>query len=582
MDEQNSEGQRPDFWGAWTSSADQADGGAGQPAPRSDQPDAPAGAQGEPGGYSAGDPAAAGGQPSMTQPIGAEQPGWPGYGPGYGQPGQGYGQPGQGYGYPPPGYGQGSYSGPGYGQPGGYNPGGYNPGGYGPPPGSYPPEYGGYGQPPRRRHRLASTAIAYLAVAAVAATAGGLAVAFANNTGSPPPASSTNPGGSGSNLFPFNGNGNGGTGNGASVHLPPGTLSKVKKAVTPGLVIIASNLKYAGNGAAAFATGMIISSNGLVLTNNHVINGTTGLQAKVVSTGKTYTAKWIGYDKGSDVAVIRLVNASGLPTVPLGNSSTVKIGDDVVGMGNANGAGHISYVTGMITNVNQSITASDNGSGIASERLTGMLQTNAQIVRGDSGGPLVSTDGKVIGMDTAASAGAGANTGQDIGFAIPINKAMAIAKRIINGQSGSGVQIGQSGFLGVLVPSGPKNQQSTATSPRVQLRQEEQANQSFGQINPAPRTCVQTDQSPGVPRHIAPVPSGTLVLGSLCNTPAAAAGLSAGDVITRVNSQAISSPSTLMHTLLGIHSGTKITLTWVTPSDQTVSHSLTLAPAPPQ
>ena len=551
MDEQSSEGQRPGFWEAWTSSAEQpaqSAGGSGQPAPGEDS--ARAGAD-QPG------------QPDPTQPFGA-----PGQQP---EPGQqyGYGQPG--YGYPPPGYGQGGPGGPGYGGPG------YGGPGYGQP-------YGyGYGPPPRPRRRVASTAVAYLAVAAVAATAGGLAVAFANNTGSPPAASS-GLGGSGANPFPgFNG---GGTGNGSAggngVNIPQGTLSRLKQAVTPGLVIITSNLKYDGTGAAAAATGMVISSNGLVLTNNHVINGTTGLQAKVASTGKMYRARWVGYDKGSDVAVIQLVNASGLRTVPLGDSNTVKVGDNVVGMGNANGAGHISYVPGVITQLDQSIRASDDGSGIAPEKLTGMLQTNADIIPGDSGGPLVSTAGKVIGMDTAASSGGTASSSQDVGFAIPINHAMAIARQIINGQGGSGVQIGTSGFLGVLVPSGSNGGQSNAVSPHKQLQQEESAPGSTRQANPAPNACVQSAQSPGIPTRIAPVGSGTLVLGSLCNTPAALAGITAGDVITRVNSQAISSPASLMHTLLGIHSGTRITLTWVTPSGQTQTRNMTLALAPPQ
>ena len=190
-------------------------------------------------------------------------------------------------------------------------------------------------------------------------------------------------------------------------------------AVAPGLVVITSNLKYAGNGAAAAATGMIISPSGLVLTNNHVINGTTGLSATVVSTGTQYTAKWLGYDKGSDVAVIQLVGASGLATVPIGNSSNVKVGDPVVGIGNADGTGHLSYASGTITDLNQTITASDDGSGVASERLTGMLQTSAHIIPGDSGGPLVSTDGKVIGMDTAASTGGFNNSAQDVGLCDP-------------------------------------------------------------------------------------------------------------------------------------------------------------------
>ena len=101
--------------------------------------------------------------------------------------------------------------------------------------------------------------------------------------------------------------------------------------------------------------------------------------------------------------MIQLVGASGLTTVPVGDSSTVKVGDNVIGMGNAGGTGSITSVAGTVTALNQSITASDDGSGVAPERLTGMIQTNANIIPGDSGGPLASTEGKVIGMDTAAS-----------------------------------------------------------------------------------------------------------------------------------------------------------------------------------
>ena len=499
--------------------------------------------------------------PGQGQPGYGEQPaqGEPGYGeqPGYGQPG-GY-QPGGGFGQPPGGYGGG------YGQP---------PGGYGTP--------GGYGPPPRRRRSVAATAITYIAVAAVAATAGGLAVAFADNN-STPPAASSGIGGSNNGFPGFNGGTNGGgAGGGNGAAIPSGTLHKVENAVTPGLVVITSNLKYDGTGAAAAATGMVISHNGLVLTNNHVIDGTTGLTARVVATGKQYTAKWLGYDKGSDVAVIQLEGASGLTTVPLGDSSTVKIGDDVVGMGNANGTGRISYVPGTITNLNQTITASDEGSGFAQERLTGMLQTNAEIIPGDSGGPLVSTDGKVIGMDTAASTGTG-NASADVGFAIPINRAMTIARMIISGQSGGGVRVGTSGFVGVLVPSGTKGAQSNEPNPRKQLQQQESQQQSFGsQPNAAPQTCVTNDANPGVPTKIAPVTSGTLVLGSLCRTPAAAAGIVAGDVITGVNGQRVSSPASLMNILTAIHGGSKVSLTWVTTSDQTLSRTLTLSAAPPQ
>ena len=617
MDEQSSDRQQPGIWESWTAasanpSSERAAGEAqqasffGQPS----EPGQPTGSGQPTGPTQPSEPGQAGqfaapdttGQlPAFTQPIGYPQASSPapGYGqPGYGQPG--YGQPNSGQhsyaqaAHPQqgqPGYtapGQPGYTGSGYagyGYPGG--------GGYGQPPGGYGAP-GGYGQPPRPpRRRALTAAITYLAVAAIAATAGGLVVAFAD--GNQPPAANAGNSGSGNlglpsgGLFPGGSNGDGNAGNNGSGGnsgsgsgvVSQGTMQRLSNAVTPGLVVITSNLKYDGDGAAAAATGMIISSNGLVLTNNHVINGTTGLMATVVSTGQQYTATWLGYDKDSDVAVIKLEGASGLHTVPLGDSSTVKVGDAVVGMGNANGTGRISYVAGTITNLDQTITASDDGSGEAPERLTDMLQTNAQIIPGDSGGPLVSTDGKVIGMDTAASTSSVANSGQSVGFAIPINRAITLARQIIAGQASSSVRIGSSGFVGVLVPSGKDGAQSTATSPAAQLRQEE-ANQPFGQSNPAPSGCVQNDTNAGVPSRIAPVSSGTLVLGALCQTSAANAGITAGDVITRVNTKAVTSPASLMNILQGIHSGSAIKLTWVTPDNQSVTRTVTLSAAPPQ
>jgi S1-C subfamily serine protease len=586
MDEQNSDGQQPGFWESWTASAGQS--GQTDPAQASTSGDsditdpgrpADAGQSGQPRPDQ--DPAHESQPTAFTQPIGYPQPGFsqpaPGYGgyppsSGYGasQPGQ-PGQPGGSYGPPPGG---------GFGPPGSYGP---PPGGGFGPPGSYGMP-GGYGQPPRPRRRGLTTAITYIAVAAMAATAGGLVVAFADS-GSQQPAASSGTGNNGSGTFgngfgnPFGSNGTGSPGHNISL----GTLRQVQDAVKPGLVVITSNLKYDGQGAAAAATGMIISKSGLVLTNNHVINGTTGLTATVVTTHRQYKAKWLGYDKGSDIAVIQLEGAGGLTTIPLGDSSSVKVGDSVIGMGNAGGTGSIKAVPGTVTALNQSITASDDGSGVSPERLTGMIQTDANIIPGDSGGPLASTGGKVIGMDTAASTNSTANAQQNVGFAIPINKALTIARQIIAGQPGSGVQIGTSGFVGVLVPSGRNNTQSTTTSPSAQLSQQEANMRRLGEpISAAPSGCLQNNADAGVPTKIAPVGSGTLVLGALCRTPAATAGLEAGDVITKVGSQSVTSPASLMNVLKAVRGGSKVTLTWVTPSDQTISRTLTLASAPPQ
>ncbi len=284
-------------------------------------------------------------------------------------------------------------------------------------------------------------------------------------------------------------------------------MRQITQKVSPGLVVISSNLKFQGSGASAAATGMIISSNGLVLTNNHVINQTTGLTATIPGTGQHFNAKWLGYDKDSDVAVIQLEHASGLKTVPLGNSNTVKVGDPVVGMGNAGGTGRIDAVSGTVTGLNESITASDQGSGVSPERLTGMLQTDAQIIPGDSGGPLANLNGQVIGMDTAASTSgvfSGQQSQQDVGFAIPINRAIAIARLIIAGRSSKSVQVGPSGFIGVLVPGGKNGAQSTQTSPQVQLREQKEAvaGSSFGSL---PADQPMPDQQPAG-RH--PQPGG--------------------------------------------------------------------------
>jgi S1-C subfamily serine protease len=324
---------------------------------------------------------------------------------------------------------------------------------------------------------------------------------------------------------------------------------------------------------------MVISSKGLVLTNNHVIDQTTGLTATLVSSGQRYNAKWLGYDKTDDVSVIQLEGASGLTTVPLGNSSTVKIGDQVVAIGNAEGAGgKPSVVTGSITQLNQTITASDDLGG--SETLHNMLQTNADIVEGDSGGPLSSSSGKVIGMDTAASSGSLGNNDSTVGFAIPINRALSIAHQIIDGRASSTVKIGASGFMGVLVPSGSA---SSASSPSQQQQLQGQT-QGGGGIGGAPGsgTCLANDQNAGVPQTIAPATSGTLILGSLCNTPADTAGLAAGDVITAVNGSAVSSPDSLTNILSGYRPGSRISITWESISGQQQTTKLSLIAAPPQ
>lgn len=572
QDEQGSEGQAPGGAGFEQDSAGRADSQAGhagsgpvQPAatPPDSFPADPGHAQPAPG---PGQPAY--GQPAYGQPV-------------YGQPAYGqapYGQPayGPGYGQTAPLSGPAASYGPGGPGAGGHGQGGYGPGGYGP---GYGP--GGYYPQPGSRTRRRRTLLTYLTVAVVAAAVGAGLTGYAlhgnsgsSSAGGAPSAPRQGGNGNGNGLpgagFPGTGTGNAG--------VSASTKRAVVSAVKPGLVDISSNLRYQGSQAAA--TGMVISSNGLVLTNNHVITGTTQLTAKVLATGKRYQAKWLGYDASDDVAVIKLVGAHNLRTVPLGDSSAVKLGDRVIAIGNAYGAGTFPAVAGTITGLNRTITASDSGAA-TKETLHGMFQTNAGIVQGDSGGPLASVDGKVIGMDTAAATGSFGSTTQSVGFAIPINKALSIAHQIIAGKSSPRVQIGSTGFMGVLVPAGAASQPSNPQQQRDRQLKQDQGTSGFP-VQPSVPACLQNQQGAGVPSKVAPVSSGALIIGELCGTPADKAGIIAGDVITSVGGRAISSPKQLTSVMLGFRPGSPVKVTWVDVSGQSHTSTLNLVQAPPR
>jgi S1-C subfamily serine protease len=175
-----------------------------------------------------------------------------------------------------------------------------------------------------------------------------------------------------------------------------------------GVVAIDTNLAYEGGQAAG--TGMVLTSSGEVLTNNHVIAGATAITVSVPGTAHTYTARVVGYDVSDDIAVLQLAKASGLRTVKIA-SSTPNLGATVTAVGNAGGTGRLLSATGRVTGLGKTITASDGGS---SEQLTGLIETDANVQPGDSGGPLLNASGRVVGMDTAGSTsgGPGGNRGR--------------------------------------------------------------------------------------------------------------------------------------------------------------------------
>jgi S1-C subfamily serine protease len=357
----------------------------------------------------------------------------------------------------------------------------------------------------------------------------------------------------------------------------------VARKVDPGLVDITSFVHYQQQ--VFEGTGMVLSANGLVLTNNHVIKGSTRVTAQLVTgSGRKYVAKVLGTDNAQDVALLQLQGASGLPTVTTGDSSKVQIGDTVVALGNAGGNGGLPTVTsGTITALKRTITASDAGSG-TSERLTGMFQTNAPIAEGDSGGALANSAGQVIAMNTAANSQNIGGSGTSQGFSIPIDRAVAIARQIAGGHGSSTIQIGQPAFIGIAIASDPRsNAPSSSSSPRTQLGQLQrlaQSNEGFGGGINSSGHCLNSETANPVPNSIAPATSGALIAGVFCRAPAAAAGAAAGDVITAVNGHAVTSPASLRILMKQYHPGATVSLTWVGLNGQHQTGSLKLAAGP--
>lgn len=214
--------------------------------------------------------------------------------------------------------------------------------------------------------------------------------------------------------------------------------------VDPALVDIMTTV---GTSQAA-GTGQIISSSGEVLTNNHVIDGSSTIQVTVVSSGRTYTAHVIADDPSADIAVIQMEGASGLPTVSFASSSSLTVGQPVVAIGNALGNGGTPQATaGSVVALDQTITASEGGG--KSEQLNGMVQSDATIWPGDSGGPLVNASGQVVAMITAGEAQGFRSTSSNVAYAIPSDTIVTVVNEIRAGQSSADITYGQVGYIGV-------------------------------------------------------------------------------------------------------------------------------------
>ena len=219
------------------------------------------------------------------------------------------------------------------------------------------------------------------------------------------------------------------------------TISDVIEKVSPSVVSIVTNTTtqtiYGAAQAQAAGTGVIISADGYILTNRHVVANANKVQI-VLEDGTTYEdVEVVGSDPLNDVAYLKVSNVTDLKAAEIGDSSTVRVGQSVIAIGNALGQYQNTVSSGIVSGKGRSLSASDD-SGSSSELLTDMLQTDAAINSGNSGGPLLNLAGQVIGINTAVASDA---TG--IGFAIPINATKGTMKGVL---AGSGIQ---RAFVGV-------------------------------------------------------------------------------------------------------------------------------------
>ncbi len=220
-----------------------------------------------------------------------------------------------------------------------------------------------------------------------------------------------------------------------------GSVADVASKVAPGVVSIVTESRSTGffgqsSTQTSAGTGMIVTQDGYVLTNKHVVDGANSIKV-VLDSGETYDkVSLIGTDPLNDVAYLKIKDVSGLPTVTLGDSKTISAGQQVIAIGNALGQYQNTITQGIVSGTGRSVTAysSDYSS---SENLTDMIQTDAAINAGNSGGPLVNAAGEVIGINTATSSEA-----DGIGFAIPISSVKGMLKNIIENNSASRAYLG--------------------------------------------------------------------------------------------------------------------------------------------
>jgi S1-C subfamily serine protease len=327
---------------------------------------------------------------------------------------------------------------------------------------------------------------------------------------------------------------------GALTYTAQAAATAADTAESTGVVIIETVLGY--DDASAAGTGLVLSSDGLILTNNHVIEGSTEISVTIATTGETYAATVVGSDSADDVAVLQLTGASGLETVTLDDDGDPAVGDAITAVGNADGGGVLLAADGSVTALGSTVTTSSAGTG-SSESLDGMIEIAADVVSGDSGGAVLDDEGEVVGVTTAASVGSATT----VAYAIPIDDALAIVDEILAGDESGGATIGYPAFLGVQVASGVSSAGGPATRPGA-----------------ASSAAV----------------AGAPIAGVIDGTPAAAAGLTAGDTVTAVDGTAVTDSTALSTVLSAYAPGDTVSISWTDAAGTAHTAAVTLIAGP--
>jgi S1-C subfamily serine protease len=300
----------------------------------------------------------------------------------------------------------------------------------------------------------------------------------------------------------------------------------------PGIVAIQTNVHF--QRSTWWGTGIVLTSSGAILTNNHVIRGASSITVTDHDNGHTYKADVAGYDIVDDVAVLQVRGASELQTARLGNSGRIKVGEPVIAYGLPNGPGTTPVAApGTLSNRHAAVSEWDPYTG-ATLPLHGLISSDAPTRPGFSGGPLLDKNGNVVAINTV---GGSDGAGGHVSGAIPINRARSIARAVETGHSTGEIHVGPTSFLGFTVQPGELYQGLT---------------------------------------------SGVTVITVIARSPAARADLEPGDVVQYLNGHPVRTASDFVSRISDLRPGTTAEISWTTTAGIARTEHVLLAAGPPQ